>query len=141
MTANPLVGTWRLVSFEVRDEDGRTTHPFGRDAVGFITYTADGHMAVQFGRADRPRLAVGDWLAGADTEIVAAARDYIAYRGTCEFHHDEVRHRVELSLMPNWIGGELVRLVALDGDTVTLATPPVPVGGRRQVATLVWQRM
>ena len=121
MTANPLVGTWRLVSFEMRDVDGR--------------------MAVQFGRANRPRLDVGDLLAGADAEIVAAARDYIAYCGTYEFHDDEVRHRVELSLMPNWIGGEMVRLVALDGDIVTLATPPVPVGGRQQVATLVWQRM
>jgi hypothetical protein len=50
---NPLVGTWRLVSFEVRDEDGRITHPLGEDAVGFITYAPDGHMAVQFGRADR----------------------------------------------------------------------------------------
>jgi Lipocalin-like domain len=46
MAANPLVGTWRLISFDVQDEDGNITHPFGRDAVGFITYTADGHMAV-----------------------------------------------------------------------------------------------
>jgi hypothetical protein len=47
---------------------------------------------------------------------------------------------VELSLMPNWIGGEQVRLVAFDGDRVTLSTPPTPVGGRQQIATLVWQR-
>jgi hypothetical protein len=140
MSANPLIGTWRLVSFEVRDEDGRITYPFGRDAVGFITYTADGHMAVQFGRADRARLAAGDWVAATPTEIATAARDYFAYCGTYEFRDGEVVHRVELSLMPNWIGGEQVRLVALDEDTVTLATPPVPVGGRLQIATLVWQR-
>ena len=65
MSDDPLIGTWRLVSFEVRDEEGRITYPFGRDAVGFITYTADGHMAVQFGRADRARLAVGDWVGAA----------------------------------------------------------------------------
>lgn len=53
MSDNPLVGTWRLVSFEIRDEDGRVTHPLGRDAVGFITYTPDRHMSVQFGQADR----------------------------------------------------------------------------------------
>jgi hypothetical protein len=56
------------------------------------------------------------------------------------FGDGEVRHRVELSLMPNWIGGEQVRLVAFDGDRVTLSTPPTPVGGRQQIATLVWQR-
>ena len=45
-----------------------------------------------------------------------------------------------MSLMPNWIGGEQMRLVTFDEDTVTLATPPMPVGGRQQIATLIWQR-
>jgi hypothetical protein len=140
MSDNPLIGTWRLVSFEVRDEGGRITHPFGRDAVGFISYTADGHMAVQFGRADRAGLAVGDWSGAAPEEIATAARDYFAYCGSYEFGDGEVRHRVELSLMPNWIGGEQVRLVAFDGDRITLSTPPTLIDGRQQIATLVWQR-
>lgn len=53
---------------------------------------------------------------------------------------DTVVHRVKLSVMPNWIGGEQVRLVALSGDTVILSTPLMPLGGRQQTATLVWQR-
>jgi hypothetical protein len=73
-------------------------------------------------------------------EIETAARAYFAYCGTYEYRDGEVTHRVELSLMPNWIGGEQVRLVSFDGDTVTLATRPMPVGGRQQTATLVWQR-
>jgi hypothetical protein len=137
---DPLVGTWRLVSFEMRDEQGRVTHPLGRDAVGFITYAPDGHMAVQFGRADRARLAVGDWAGATPAEIAAAARDYLAYCGTYELRDGEVVHRVELSLMPNWIGAELVRLVAFDGERVSLSTPPTLVGGRQQIATLVWER-
>jgi Lipocalin-like domain len=137
---DPLVGTWRLVSFEMRDEQGRVTHPLGRDAVGFITYAPDGHMPVQFGRADRARLAVGDWAGATPAEIAAAARDYLAYCGTYELRDGEVVHRVELSLMPNWIGAELVRLVAFDGERVSLSTPPTLVGGRQQIATLVWER-
>lgn len=39
--------------------------------------------------------------------------------------------------MPNWIGAELVRLVAFDGEHVRLSTPPTPVGGRQQIATLI----
>lgn len=140
MSANPLEGTWRLVSFDVRDQGGQIVYPFGRDAVGFITYTGDGRMAVQFGRAERARPASGDWVGATPSEIEAAARDYFAYCGTYEYRDGEVTHRVELSLMPNWIGGEQVRLVAFDDDTVTLATPPMPVGGRQQIATLVWQR-
>jgi hypothetical protein len=137
---DPLVGTWRLVSFEMRDEHGRVTYPLGRDALGFITYAPDGHMAVQFGRADRARLAVGDWAGATPAEIAAAARDYLAYCGTYELRDGEVVHRVELSLMPNWIGAELVRLVAFDGERVSLSTPPTLVGGRQQIATLVWER-
>jgi hypothetical protein len=128
------------VSFEVRDESGRVTYPFGCDALGLITYTADGHMAVQFGRADRTPLGDGDWLGAAPTDIAAAARDYFAYCGTYELRDGAVVHRVQMSLMPNWIGGEQLRLLAFDEDTVTLSTPPLPVGGRQQTASLVWQR-
>lgn len=141
MSEQALIGTWRLVSFAVHDESGAVAYPFGRDAVGFITYTGDGHMAVQFGRADRGRLADGDWMGAMPAEIAAAARDYFAYCGTYEMRDGTVAHRVELSLMPNWIGMEQVRLAAFDGETLTLATPPLPVGGRSQIATLVWRRV
>ena len=119
MSADPLVGTWRLVSLEVRDAEGRVTYPLGRDAAGFITYAAHGHMAVQFGRAGRAQLAQGDWLAAPDAEIAAAARDYFAYCGTYELRGGEVVHRVEQSLLPNWIGAEQVPLVALDANRVS----------------------
>jgi hypothetical protein len=65
MEMHSLVGTWRLVAFEVRDDAGQISYPFGRKVASVLTYTADGHMAVQFGRADRPRPAGGDWLAAA----------------------------------------------------------------------------
>ena len=29
MSADPLVGTWRLVSLKVRDAEGRVTYPLG----------------------------------------------------------------------------------------------------------------
>jgi hypothetical protein len=52
--------------------------------------------------------------AAPDAEIAAAARDYFAYCGTYELRGGEVVHRVELSLLPNWIGAEQVQLVMLD---------------------------
>lgn len=140
MTGHSLVGTWRLVSYELRDEDGGVTHPLGRDAVGFLTYTADGFMAGQLGRSNRAPVTVDDWETAPDAEVAAAARDYFAYCGTYEVRGDTVVHRVALSLLPNWIGGEQVRLVALSGDTLTLSTPPLPIGGRQQTPSLVWQR-
>jgi Lipocalin-like domain len=104
-----LVGTWRLVSFEMRDEDGRVTHPLGGDAVGFITYTPDGHMAVQFGRADRARLAVGDWAFATPAEIATAARDYFEYCGTYELRDGEVGPDAELDRQGTGAAGHVRR--------------------------------
>jgi hypothetical protein len=141
MMGNALVGTWRLVSFDVRDDEDVVTYPFGREVEGFITYTSDGRMAVQFGAAHRARLADPDWVGGADADIAAAARAYFAYCGTYEIHGDTVVHRIESSLLPNWIGGEQMRHVTLNGDTVTLSTPPTLIDGRERMATLVWRRV
>jgi Lipocalin-like domain len=141
MVAHPIVGTWRLESFEVRDDDGNVSYPMGPDAEGLITYTDDGRMAVQWGEANRPRLATPDWWSASDAEISAAARGFLAYSGTYEIRDSSVAHRIELSLMPNWVGEVFVRTVTFDGDTVTLSTPPTPIGGRQQVATLLWRRV
>jgi hypothetical protein len=141
MSEPSLVGTWRLVSFQTRDEEGSIAFPFGHDPVGFITYTADGQMSVQFGRAGLVGPEDGSWVGADPADIVAAARDYYAYCGAYEVRDGEVVHKVALSLMPNWMGGEQVRLTAFEGDRVTLATPPLPIGGRQQVATLVWERV
>jgi hypothetical protein len=43
-----LVGSWRLVSFEVRNANGSTVaYPFVEDAIGKLTYTADGHVGAR----------------------------------------------------------------------------------------------
>jgi hypothetical protein len=138
MEANPIVGTWRLVSFTVQDADGAIAYPFGQDAQGFITYTEEGKVAAQFGRADRALVAAEDWTAATDAEIATAARDYIAFCGTYETHDGMVLHRVELSLMPNLMGREQIHHVVLDGDAVTLTTLPTAVEG---LTTLIWQRV
>lgn len=36
MTQNPFVGTWRLVSCELRGSDGQVSYPLAQDAVGYI---------------------------------------------------------------------------------------------------------
>ena len=36
MTSNPLIGTWRLLSWENRSvEDGLVSYPLGKDATGY----------------------------------------------------------------------------------------------------------
>lgn len=140
-TPSPLIGTWHLESFEMRDEEGHVAYPFGRESIGFITYTSDGRMSVQFGSAHRSDLRYDDWLGATTAEIDASARAYFAYCGTYEVRGNEVIHRIQASLIPNWIGGEQLRFWSLDGDTLTIKTPPLRLDGRPQVSILVWKRV
>ena len=140
MTNTTLVGTWKLVSWETHSSDGERTYPFGRDALGYITYTPDGFMAVSIMRAQRPNFPGGDLLGGSDAEKLAAVETYLSYCGTYVFQGTQVTHHVELSLFPNWVGMEQLRFVEFTEDGFRLSTRPMLLGGKEQVATLHWQR-
>jgi hypothetical protein len=141
MTSNPLIGTWRLISWENRDADGQISYPLGNDAMGYIMYTQDGYMFVAIMRADRGRFDAGDLLSGSTEEKAQAAGTYVSYCGRYEFRGDTVVHHVELSLFPNWVGGDQERLVKVTGDRLTLSTRPILLGGIQRSARLVWKRV
>jgi len=142
MTTNPLIGTWRLISWETRSVDGqKISYPLGKDAVGYIMYNEDGYMFVAIMRPNRVRFAAGDLLGGSAEEKAQAANTYVSYCGRYEFHGDTVTHHVELSLFPNWVGVEQERLVELRGNRLTLSTRPILLGGMLQSAHLIWERV
>ncbi len=142
MTSNPLVGTWRLVSFENRSVDGQeVSYPFGEDAVGYIMYNEDGYVFVTISRPDRAQFAAGDLFGGSTEEKARAAGAYMSYCGRYEFRGETVVHHVELSLFPNWVGGDQERLVELEGDRSALSsTRPILQGGTPRTAHLIWER-
>ena len=135
-----IVGAWKLVAWENRAADGRVTHPFGRDAVGYLLYTPEGHMCATLMRVGRPRFAAGDLLAGEPAEQLAAVRGYLSYAGRYTFLGDTILHHVEVSLFPNWIGTDQERLVDQSGDRLTLSTRPLRISGELQTGHLVWER-
>jgi hypothetical protein len=86
MASNPLVGTWRLVSWENRSAvDGRVSYPLGRDVVGYIMYGDDGYVSVAIMRPDRAKFATEDLLGGEAQERAQAAGTYVSYCGRYEF--------------------------------------------------------
>jgi hypothetical protein len=141
MTSNPLIGTWRLVSWENRGSDGQISYPLGKDALGYIMYNPDGYMFVAIMRPNRGRFAAEDLLSGSTEEKAQAAGTYVSYCGRYEFRGATVVHRVELSLFPNWVGGDQERLVEVTGDRLTLSTRPILLGGMQRTARLVWKRV
>lgn len=141
MDANPLVGTWRLVSWESRDADGEVRYPFGRAASGYLIYTADGYMSATLRGVDRPPFAAGDLLRGTTEEQAKAAATCIAYAGPYELLEGRIVHHVEVSLFPNWAGGAQERRYELAGDRLSLSTAPLLQAGKERRAFLVWERV
>ena len=118
---NPLIGAWRLVSWENQAADGEITYPMGPDAVGYVLYTQDGYFSVTVMRVRRPPFADGDLLRGTTEEKVMAMESSAAYCGRYSFGGDHVIHHVELSVFPNWIGTDQRRGLQLDGRRLTLS--------------------
>jgi Lipocalin-like domain len=118
-----LVGSWRLLSFVVRDAGGRG-YPFGKDAVGRLTYTRDGTIWALVARRNAPK----------------NLPDALWYTGT--FHVDLKRrtivHHVRHASISVWEGGDQLRPFKLSGDRLTLTTPPATTGAATGV--LRWER-
>jgi len=128
-----LIGTWRLLSCESRTPSGEVRYPYGERPAGYLTYTPDGFMFGTLSVSDRQPFAGETARDGTPEEWARAGREYLAYCGRYTVHDDgRVVHHVELGLFPNWIGGEQVRFVRLEGDRLTITTPTS--------STLVWAR-
>ncbi len=72
-TRSALVGTWQLLSCEIRTADGAVSYPWGPDAVAYWIYTQDGHVSYHASVADRPNFSSSDLFGGTVEEKVAAA--------------------------------------------------------------------
>jgi hypothetical protein len=136
-----LVGTWELVEWTATVGD-RSQRPFGGDVMGRLTYTVDGHMWATLMRRDRRPLTATTLAGATASERAAAAAGYLNYTGTYTEMADRVIHHVELSLMPNWVGGDQERIVSwIDGDLVLSTEPETGRSGEVIVNRLRWRRI
>ena len=137
-----LVGTWRLVSASATTANGgRNDASFGPSPKGLLTYTSEGDMSVIISYGGRKPLSVADRLAAPAEERAQAFSTCFAYAGRYSLSSDKVIHHVEVSSVENWVNTDLVRLFRVEGDRLTLRTPPMSVGGRMQTTELIWERV
>ncbi len=135
-----FLGSWRIVSWENRDDGDHVSHPVGRAPKGLLHYAADGHMFVHIMRADRAALFTAALFGGGIAEQGAAFASHVAYAGRWEVHGGDVIHRLEIASVPNWVGGEQVRRFEfLDGDRLRLSAP-MEFGGKTVMASVIWRR-
>ncbi len=143
MGKEQVVGTWKLVGTEFRDEKGEIYYPYGRELVGQLIYEDNGYMSVHFVSTTRPRFKSHDHHGGTPEEIKNAYDGYIGYFGTYEL--DEAKgtiiHYVRGSLFPDMMGGKMPRFYKISGNRLTLTTPPTITAGVKLVGVLVWEKI
>lgn len=139
----PIVGTWRLITFEFRKADGIVIYPFGASARGSIIYTESGRYSAQLMRLDRPKFASGDQMQGTAEEIETNYKGCISYFGTYEINLQDslIIHHVEGSIFPNMEGRDQERFFELSENRLQLRTPPIKLGGEKAVGVLLWERI
>ena len=136
VTAKDLVGAWRLDSWSLIYEDGRADeYPLGRDAVGFILYTADGHMSATLARAGRQPMASDSSVAKAE-----AYDGCFAYAGRYEVRKGVAYHSIEVATNPALAGVTSTRHILLDGNRLTLSGPDFSPAAPR-FHRIIWRRV
>jgi hypothetical protein len=122
-----LLGTWRLTNCR-ENVYGTLVKPYGDNPHGYLVYTPDGHVVVQFAvperpdlfgpSADAPRVSVLRKTTEANTAI-----GFMGYCGTFEILDGEVVRHMEFGIQLGMSGRVEARTVVIDGDRLTLGTP------------------
>ncbi len=135
--SDPFVGTWKLVSWEVKQSDGTIHYLYGKDVVGYLIYTADGYMSAEIMDPDRQQndpnfpleMAAAQTLP--DPDRARAYSTYLSYCGTYTVEGNTVIHHVKAGLIPSWTGSEQVRLFKFDEGNLIIGS------GKQK---LIWER-
>lgn len=124
MLLNNLVGTWFLQEWDCILDGSFHNHPFGKGAQGVISYSPGGRMSAILMKPDRSNLSVPSLLKATDLEKQSVVNGYVSYAGGWRVEEDQVIHTVDFSLLPNWIGTELVRKISWTSEFSAADEPP-----------------
>ncbi|WP_051469956.1 lipocalin-like domain-containing protein [Fischerella sp. PCC 9605] len=146
---NPLLGTWKLISAIAISPDGTVdAEAYGPNPSGYITYTPEGRMMVLFSRSDRLPFSAdirSPFTSNIHSvpleERAQAFVSFNAYAVTYALSDNTVTHHVEIASIPNRVGTDLVRTFTLNGNRITLKTPPTMSGNVSKVFELMWERV
>jgi hypothetical protein len=137
---NPLVGTWRIVSFERENVDTKAVSKAALDA-GFATYTPDGRMS--FMAVDAKRKPPVETYA-TDDEAISLYRTMNAYVGSYRIQGDQIHIHIDFASNQMLSNTDAIRFFKIDGDRLTSTTPPEKnsfLKGQTTIAKVVYERV
>ncbi len=134
----PLTGSWRLESVEATFTDtGQRAATFGARPNGRMVLTQAGRIMFLITQSARQQPAN-------DAERAKLFNETIAYSGQVRLEGPGTFvTTVEISLFPEEIGTEKLRLFEIDGDRLIITRPKQTsrvTQGRQAVSKLIWLR-
>ena len=140
--AEPLYGTWRLVSW-IREfvGSGERFDGYGKAPTGFLSYSRDGRMLALIVRSDRIKPA--DMTSVSEKQKAALFDSVMSYGGRFAIEGNTVVHHIDISWNEFATGTVQYRDFHVDGNTLTLTMKPSlsPVDGRQASAVLTWEKV
>jgi hypothetical protein len=139
--SNPLVGTWKLKSYErVNVGEQEKVYPLGEHQDGYVVFTPGGTFSIFLVNADRKAAKTA---VATDLEAKELYQSMISYMGTYKTESDKFILKVMASSNQSFTGTELVRFYKIDGNTLTIKTKPAPGGlsGKMGVTTTVFEKV
>ena len=130
MKPQDIVGTWRMVGYHCRTEDGTELPPtYGPEPIGLIRFDAHGRMVVVIadGRADLPD--------------GTTPRPFTAYTGSWSFDGDTLQNTIDRSFIADFVGTTQTRKARFVDGRLSLFPPGVMIDGVLTFRELVWQKI
>ena len=136
---NTLLGSWTLISWTyVILETGEKRDALGPNPTGSLVYTPE-RVTVFVLKTDRKKPMS---LIPTAEEKIALYDTLFAYAGTYTVHPDRIIHHLDMSWNEFSTGSEQVRFYKLQGNRLTLTSPPAkkPFDGKEAVHEVLWER-
>ena len=111
----------------------------GQKLNGFVQYDSE-QMFVMINKPGRANFRTGGQWNASDAEKARAYDSYFSYGGTYEVVGDEVLHKVEYSLFPNWAGGTQRRRAELKDGKLYLSARLEDGTTEARTANVIWER-
>jgi hypothetical protein len=106
----PIVGIWRLVSFEREYQaTGEREYPMGKTPTGYILFLSEGRMVVVITGEGRKAPTT-------DQDRVGLFNSLVTYTGGYRVDGDKWITKVDVSANPAWVGTEQTRSFRMTGD-------------------------
>lgn len=139
---NPIIGTWKLLSFEVIKDDETRVNPFGKELNGLLIYHENGYMSGIISGEGRPNISSTASMGISEKERAAIAQNFIAYAGKYHINGDMVIHEIEVSFLPNLIGekSHSNSFIVMNNKLITVSKNQ-NLGNNSISVTLEWERV